>query len=156
MQRLSKQAKRQLNNDLPRAVAVLGTNHFKKSWETQGFEDRGISKWPSRKAPKATTKSGKPSKTYAKFQRKNGRPILYSHASDRQGTHLKDTIKGRTSGKRVIFSSDKVYAQVHNEGGRAGRGRGFKMRKRQFMGKSYALDRKIEKKIDRMVDNLIK
>jgi phage gpG-like protein len=48
--------------------------------------------------------------------------------------------------------TDKVYAQVHNEGGRAGRGKGFIMVKREFMGPSEKLDQNIEAKLTREMD----
>ncbi len=150
MQRLAEQGKKMIEDDIPRAAAVIGKNFFQSSWEKQGFEDNGVKPWKKRKAPKAGTKA------YKRFIAREGRPILYSNANDKDGTHLKDSIKGRASKNKVVFSTDKVYAQVHNEGGKAGRGSGFTMPKREFMGKSKALDKKIEAKIDKMVDNIIK
>jgi phage gpG-like protein len=50
----------------------------------------------------------------------------------------------------VIITSDKPYAQIHNEGGEAkifGK-KVYRMPKRQFIGPSYELDEKILKKID--------
>jgi len=155
MKELAKKAEKQLERDLATVVKVEGQKHFERSWDIQGFEDRGVTKWKPRKIPRQYNKNGTVSKTYKKFMHKNGRAILYSHATDRDGTHLKDSIKSSKDGKRVIFSTNKVYAKVHNEGGRAGRGKGFIMPKRQFMGRSAALDRKIEKKINRYIDKLI-
>lgn len=39
----------------------------------------------------------------------------------------------------VTITSDTPYSRVHNEGLRAGRGRGFQMPRRQFMGESRQL-----------------
>lgn len=55
-----------------------------------------------------------------------------------------------TSPQRVVWSAGngKVpYAKVHNEGGRAGRGAGFDMPQRQFMGQSKELEEQIDKRI---------
>ena len=156
MQKLADEAKKQLVDDVGKIVKKEGVNHFTHSWDNQGFEDEGVEKWKPRKAPRQFNKNGTVSKTYKRFMRKNGRPILYSHATDRKGTHLRDSIKARRSGRRIIFSTNKAYAKVHNEGGRAGRGRGFIMPRRKFMGRSTALERKIEKKIDNYMNELFK
>jgi phage gpG-like protein len=47
-----------------------------------------------------------------------------------------------------VIKSDKDYAQIHNEGGTAGRtGRQFNMKQRQFIGKSAKLNERITTKI---------
>lgn len=155
MKRLAKIFASTIKKDLPRVVGVEGKNFFKSSWRKQGFEDNGIQPWKPRKAPPKTTKSGKTSKAYLEFMRKNRRPILYSHATDRKGIHLKDSIRAVPGNGRVTFSTDKPYAKVHNKGGRAGRGRGFQMPKRQFMGRSRVLDRKIASKAERLLNKKI-
>ena len=49
------------------------------------------------------------------------------------------------------FGSKEPYGRVHNEGLRAGRGKGFTMPRRQFMGEHPELDdliiRKLEEKL---------
>ena len=60
---------------------------------------------------------------------------------------------------RVVWAAgnDKVvYAQVHNEGGRAGRGIGFDMPQRQFMGDAEELKANIEKRLQAYMREVFK
>lgn len=137
---------------IPRIVGVEGRNHFERSWDNEGFTDTSLVKWPKRKEPVKLGKKGK-----KRWQDKNaGRKLLVSHLADTRGAHLKDSIQVEVKEDRVIFSTDKPYAEVHNEGGRAGRGKGFNMPKRQFIGPSKMLDGNIKKKIDREIEKLFK
>lgn len=157
LQRISRAVVGKIKDVLPRVVAAEGQRHFEESWDNQGFTDRNLVKWRRRKAPKKTTKGGKVSANYAKWRTKDaGRGILISHQTDTKGTHLKDTIKTTVTKEQVIFSSDKEYAEVHNEGGKSGRGSGFTMPRRQFMGSSKVLDKKIEKKMGKQILNYLK
>lgn len=47
---------------------------------------------------------------------------------------LRRGIKAKVINNSVVFTNDTPYAAVHNEGLRAGRGKGFTMPKRQFIG----------------------
>ena len=49
---------------------------------------------------------------------------------------------------------DVAYAQVHNEGLRAGRGIGFQMPKRQFMGQTKKLGEIQRRVIDKTIDKI--
>ena len=55
------------------------------------------------------------------------------------------------------FGSKKPYGRVHNEGLRAGRGSGFTMPKRQFMGENPELNdlivKKLEEKLKQIANN---
>jgi hypothetical protein len=139
---------------LPPIIATEGQRHFEESFDKQGFSDKGLRKWKRRRfGGKKTLKKGGQSKAYSEFLRKDkGRAILVSHGSDKKGAHLKDSIRSTQNPKQVTFSTDKEYAQVHNEGGLAGRGEGFEMPQRQFMGPSEELDKKIDEKIMKEMD----
>jgi hypothetical protein len=139
---------------LPPIIVTEGQRHFEESFDKQGFSDKGLRKWKRRRfGGKKTLKKGGQSKAYSEFLRKDkGRAILVSHQSDKKGTHLKDNIRVSKTSKSVTFSTDKPYAQVHNEGGNAGRGAGFEMPQRQFMGPSEELDKKIDEKIMKEMD----
>ena len=57
--------------------------------------------------------------------------------------------------KRIHFEvKDVVYAKVHNEGLRAGRGLGFQMPKRQFMGQTRKLGEIQMRVIDKTIDKI--
>jgi phage gpG-like protein len=156
MKRQAKAVANAIRKDVPRVIGVEGKNFFEDSWRKQGWEDNGINKWKPRKAPPKTTATGKVSKAYLNWKRKNNRPILYSHASDRKGIHLKDSIRAIPGIGRVTFATSKPYAQVHNEGGRAGRGKGFRMPKRKYMGRSRALDRRIWAKTNKLLQSKLR
>ncbi len=65
-----------------------------------------------------------------------------------QGTAAKET--------QVEFTSQLPYAGVHNEGLQAGRPPGFTMPERRMIGPSDALDARIEKKFDQVVNDIFK
>lgn len=150
--------KKLLNGDLQRIVKREGLNHFEESFTNQGFTDSSLKKWDKRQIPaKKFKKAGGELKSYAKWQAKNkGRAILVGHRSDTKGGHLKDSLTARIEGNKIIFSSDKAYAQIHNEGGKSGRGSGFTMKKRQFLGNSKKLNDNIIDKITREMDKAFK
>lgn len=150
--------KKLASGDLQRIIGVEGLNHFDKSWDNQGFTDKSLKKWDKRQWNKSKTKKkGGLRKDYKRFKAKDkGRKILMSHKTDTRGKHLRHSITYRVVGTKVIFTADQPYAQVHNEGGKAGRGIGFVMKKRQYMGASHKLDQKIKKKLDRELDKIFK
>jgi len=145
-----------IKQDVPRIIKVEGLNHFEESWDNQGFTDSTLKKWDARREPaKKFRKDGKALKSYKKWAAKNkGRAILVSHRTDTRGGHLKDSIKAEIKGNSVIFSTDKPYAKVHNEGGKAGRGKGFIMPKRQFLGASKTLNDKIMDRINTEISKI--
>lgn len=143
---------------LPEVIKVEGLKHFEASWDNQGFTDTALVKWGRRKPPShKNNKDGSTSKSYKRWQHKNdGRAILVGHQTDKQGTHLKDTLRATNTSKQVTFTTNKEYAQVHNEGGQAGRGDGFTMEQRQFMGPSETLNKAIAVKMDKEITKFLK
>ncbi len=145
-----------VQEDALRIVETEALNHFQNSFVYQGFTDKSLVKWPARKIPK---RKGKPitGKTLEKWKAKNeGRALLISHASDTKGTHLANSITSELSPGKVTIIVDKPYAQVHNDGLRAGRPPGFTMPQRQFIGPSEKLGEKIQAKFEKEIDKLIK
>lgn len=125
-----------VKNEIPVIMeqsANTAKNHFLKSFREGGFTDEHLEAWKPRK------RSDK---------RKGRRAILVKSG------HLRDSIRvARTSGKGFLIVSDmglganKDYARVHNFGLRSGRGRGFIMPKRQFIGRSKTLEEKIYRRL---------
>ena len=105
----------------------------------QGFLNRKVTKWPKRK------RNVDP-----------GRNILVGKGG---GAKLWKSISRTTiSAKSVtigIKGEPKDYASVHNFGLRAGRGKGFIMPKRQFMGESKTLSKKITRLIKRRIKKIL-
>ena len=109
-------------------IGNIAINEAKTNFRRQGFMDRSVKRWEPRK------------------KRDTGRAILVGPA-DKGGGKLRRSIRRiSVSNKRVTIGSKgkaAVYAGVHNHGLKAGRGKGFTMPKRQFLGPSYTTDKRI-------------
>lgn len=62
--------------------------------------------------------------------------------------HLYNSTRYIPSYGMVRIVNEVPYAAVHNEGLKAGRGKGFQMPRRQFIGESRELNGKVEKLIE--------
>ena len=117
---------------LPRQVGVVAKNHFFDSFKNGGFTDFSLKRWVAKKDGEAShlTKSSK----------------------------LKTSIRVKSArfSRIVVGTIAIVYAAIHNYGlrglafGRAA----FEMPKRQFIGDSRVMDKKIIKQIDREVKRI--
>lgn len=118
-------------------VAVTGVSYFKGTFRKKEFDGK---KWAEAEVDKSE-------------KRKRGSLMVESTAlmnSVRVAEATPDLVKWAAG-------NDKVpYAQVHNEGGRAGRGAGFDMPLRQFMGESEELEEKITKRVDAYFNSLFR
>ena len=153
---MSKKLSPQLKKDIEKVKAAHRTilaeasneavNFFKANFKRQGFFDRSLKKWDKRKKVK---KAGK------WVDKDPGRGILIGKGSGR----LKRSIKRSSlSAKRAIIGvsgSPIKYASVHNFGLRSGRGAGFMMPQRKFMGESYVLNKKISRLIKRRIKKIL-
>ena len=111
------------------AMGVLAANHFTRSFSNGGFTDESLQMWKPRKRTERS--------------RMGNRAILVKSG------RLRRSIRSKRFGfLSVKILTDVPYASVHNNGERSGRGRGFKMPKRQFIGYSGVLNRKIIAKMD--------
>jgi phage gpG-like protein len=111
------------------AMGVLAANHFTTSFRNQGFTDESLQRWQPRKRTERS--------------RMGNRAILVKSG------RLRRSIRSKRFGFLAVkIYTDVPYAKVHNDGERSGRGRGFKMPKRQFIGYSGVLNRKIISKLD--------
>lgn len=121
-------------------VGNEAVNFFQDNFKRQGFLDGSLKAWKPRKGEKKRTKG-------TKKKDKEGRNILVSTGQLRSS--IKKVV---TSKKKIVIRSEMAtpfnYSGVHNYGLRAGRGAGFKMPQRKFIGKSKTLDRDIIKLIN--------
>jgi len=143
--------KEYINNDVLDVTGVEGVNHFKRNFQEEGFDGK---KW----APRKTVRKGST----------NGQKILSGSTGE-----LADATDYEKQGNEVVFSNDKPYAQIHNEGFngpenvrahvRTVKGkqqtvrqheREMNMPQRQFIGDSEVLNRNISNKIVRDIDKL--
>lgn len=130
---------RLVNRTLPIDIGVLAKAHFQENFEKGGFVDNGLKKW-------------KPAKRLSlgrKEARFNSKTLLSGD------DHLFNSIAYVPGFAQVKIVNPVEYAKVHNEGLKAGRGKGFIMPKRTFIGKSHELDVKVEDKIDSEVSKII-
>ena len=123
-----------IENKANTIVRVEGVKHFKKSFQDEGFTDETLEPWQDISEKRKEQK-----------QRKNGDlPPILTETGD-----LGRSINGEERADGVLFYTDKVYAQRHNEGLSG-------MPKRQFMGPSKALEKKIITKFNKSFDKIIK
>lgn len=113
-------------------------NHFVKSFKDGGFTDSALKRWKPRK------KNDK---------RRPGRGVLIDSGDLRRSIRRKGFSRRALE---VIIATDLPYASVHNFGERSGRGAGFKMPKRQFIGHSKRLNRNVERIIVRNLDKIFR
>ena len=127
-------------------MGAIGLNHFTQSFSNQGFTDTSLVKWQPRKRASYRTRSGK-------IVNDNTRGILIGKGT----ANLRKLRKQRLDRYSIAIKSNPVtdkYARVHNEGLRAGRGKGFKMPKRKFVGYSKSMNDKIVRMINRTIATL--
>lgn len=150
-----------LKRKLPIVVANEVLNFSRESFRVQGWIDTGLEKWQEVRRREADDSGGFKYKghwargydaergkvkwgDYTKADRT--RAILVGRGDLRRSLRI---IKRGWNG--VVVGSELVYAGVHNWGGKAGRGRGFKMPKRQFIGVSAKMFKGVEGAISRVV-----
>jgi len=151
--RLSKLQK--LHQKFPQMAAILAVNFSKERFIQKNWVDRSASRWEPRK------KESKGS-----LMAKSGR--------------LKRSVrKLKVTRNSVTIGTDVSYAQIHNEGGtinktvnvrshsRTRKGReenvrahtrkmNLKIPKRQFLGESAILQRRIERMLDKQIKQILK
>jgi phage gpG-like protein len=129
-----------INQNLPDIVGVEAVNFFTESFENEGFTDETFIKWQEvkrRQNPKRPKRPEANRKILAGETNELGRSIEYE-TQPGQVVITSDTI---TAG------SNKSYASAHNEGtNTAGKNHNITIPKRQFIGESKTLDKKIIEK----------
>lgn len=106
--------------NIPFLVSNNSKNFFLQSFRNQGFTDNSLEKWQKRDN---------------RSRRSSGRAILVDTGALRRSIKV-----SQSSFNKIVITSNLPYAAVHNYGLKAGRGRGFKMPKRKFMGNSKKLN----------------
>jgi phage gpG-like protein len=141
-----KGAEKKARKALENAVVEIGNtakNFFVENFRKQGFDDKTVEKWKARKKKTYRTKSGK-------VVDDTTRAILVKTGDLRRSIIR---VPNRAA-LNVKIQTDLIYAKVHNDGLRAGRGKGFKMPKRQFIGDSYNLNEKVKAVIVKRLDKV--
>lgn len=128
-------------------MEVEAKNHFVNSFRNQGFTDESLKKWQPRK--------GEIIGGIAKLRssEKGSRAILIKSGDLRRSIKVFSRTKDS-----VTLGSDLPYAKIHNEGG-LGRAFGrhkFLMPKRQFIGYSGQLNRKLIEKLKLRINKVFR
>lgn len=144
MKGLEQKARKALEN----AVVEVGNtakNFFVENFRKQGFDDKTVQRWKPRKRTTYRNKSGR-------IVNDTTRAILV-----KTGDLRRSIIRvPNRSALNVKIQTDLIYAKVHNDGLRAGRGKGFIMPKRQFIGDSYNLNEKVKAVLVKRLDKVFK
>jgi phage gpG-like protein len=122
---------------LPGIAKVEGLRFIADNFKNQGFEEKTGSYTPwKKKAKEGASKN-----------------ILIG---EKRGGSLKRSWKQDTTANetQAEFTSALPYAEVHNQGLKAGRPPGFSMPPRPMIGPSEALDNRIENKFNQMADDI--
>lgn len=130
-----------INNDVKDDIGVQAVQHFKQSFQDEAFSDKSEKDMPWQEVQRRKKGKG------AAAQRK----ILTGETGE-----LGESISYNKDGRGVEITNPKIYAEVHNKGLRAGRGKGFKMPKRQFIGDSVLMNQKIKTKIEARMLKIMK
>lgn len=127
------------NRVMPIKAGRIAKNLFQNNFLLGGFMNDGLHKW------KISKRIGKDKGSKGKYK------TLMSGRN-----HLYNSIDYRVSNDEVVIENRVPYAAVHNEGLRAGRGKGFQMPRRQFIGESKELTAEIETMIETELKNILK
>jgi phage gpG-like protein len=129
------------------AMGVLAANHFTRSFSNGGFTDETFMPWKKRKRGYETYKRGKRGESGVRSMGIDRGILIGKSGAGRLSRSIRSKRFGFLS---VKIYTDVLYAQIHNDGleGRAFDKYPFKMPKRQFIGYSGVLNRKIISKLD--------
>lgn len=132
---------------LPRKIGVDAMRFFQDNFKKQGFVDKNLKKWAPRKADLLLINASKTTQKKAKKKKRpSKRGIL------RLTGELRNSLKYQIKGNEITVFSRKEYANIHNEGLPMKNGK--RMPKRQFVGNSDALNKKIKKLIERQLNDI--
>lgn len=136
----TKAVQQAIRSELPLRIGKKAADLFAENFQKEGFQDGSMQPWKEVKRRQSSRVKGANS----------SRKILTGRTGD-----LGRSIRYETSAGKVTVYSDVIYADVHNEGLRAGRGKGFQMPQRQFMGDSKDIDALVEQEIENTLNHLL-
>lgn len=135
-------------NKITKLVATEAVNFYKKSFTDGGFTDTSLVKWKEPKRREVFSEVGKTKvykyDDYSSWWKGKGSVTQYTKADRTRAILVKSGNLRRSiryvviSSGRVRITADLAYAEAHNEGYKS-------IPKRQFIGKSETLNKKIDK-----------
>lgn len=155
LNRLQSEFKELFDKHAPTIAGKTAVSYFKKNFQNEAW---GRVKWQEVKRRTPGTAAYKSASRH--HPARTTRKILTGDTGD-LGRSIE--VKAVSKGQVVIWTapsafvhSKEPYGRVHNEGLRAGRGKGFIMPKRQFMGESEELNALIISEIERKIKEITK
>lgn len=139
-----------INNLAPRIAGNVAVRHFKDNFKNESFEGK---KWQYVKRRIAGTNSYKYNAKH--HPARTTRKILTGDTGN-LGRSIEDKRSIQYAPHQCTIVSTLPYASVHNEGLHAGRGKGFTMPRRQFMGDSEPLDKDIQQELQKQFSNIFR
>ncbi len=133
MARFSKKLHKAIGTDAPHRAAQVAVRMFKDNFDKEGFFGKGWKDVKRRTDPP----KGKKGKAASKHR------ILTGYTGN-----LRRSIQFELGNGEATVFSDLPYSAVHNEGLRAGRGKGFTMPRRQFIGDHEKLREAMKKAVE--------
>lgn len=136
----------------PKIAGNIAVAYYKQNFQNEAW---GREKWQEVKRRIAGTVANRAAEK--KHPARASRKILSGDTAD-LGRSV--TVKDAGNGKVEIwtdpdsFTGKEPYGRIHNEGGHAGRGAGFEMPKRQFMGMNDELRLQIIEALQRKLKEL--
>ena len=124
-------------HDLPIIIGKESVSFFKKTFQNESWERK---KWKEVKRREVDWTRGAD----------RTRKILTGRTGD-----LGRSLQYSPESGSVTVHSDLIYAAVHNFGLKAGRGEGFMMPKRQFIGENDELNKRIQEIIDKKIEQIL-
>lgn len=141
------------SDDIKDILGVEAVNHFKESFEKEGFTDKALQKWADVKRRDLNSQWYGHSGQTGKFsEARTVAKILTGETGE-----LKSAITYRYAAFGVTVSDEKPYAAVHQFGLQAkvyGK-KSFSMKARPFFGKSEVLVSNINEKIKRELKRIL-
>lgn len=138
--KMRKQIEQTCASGLPKIVGARLVEMMKQNFQEEGFFGE---KW------RDVLRRTDPKRRNPHHPSDARRKILTGRTAD-----LGRSIDFKTEQNAVAVFSDKVYAAVHNEGGRAGRGLRTVIPQRRFLGHHDKTDREIKALIKRELDKI--
>ena len=137
----------------PRIMGTIAVSEFKKNFQTESFNGK---KWQEVQRRQPTSKIYHSNAAHHPVR--STRQILTGDTGDLgRSIEIKEQRQDRVTVWTAppAFGSKEPYGKAHNEGLRAGRGGGFIMPKRQFMGETKALNERIIKELKEQLQRLM-
>ena len=143
-----------IKKNFPTILTKMALEHFLEGFERGGYQtDASAGGWQKRKRNFEMKKRGRGLGNTPRSVR-SSRALLVKTGDLRNSLRV---ISKRPTRMEVGTTGIK-YAEIHNEGlmGKAFGKHTFKMPKREFIGESSKLERKITKRIEREIDKIFK